>query len=415
LTVHPLPFSFSLSGESSFAIVKRLLELGWLPREVPARLSIDSERVSEIAEDWLEKSWAKKRCDIIASWEEGEILFVSGSDLVKGERLMEFSPESVLAALVHIPFQLAAFGPMFDEWEVPSASFRGGHVQFGWAVAFREGGYRHIPGRRWLERGPFRLLKHRDFTLVLFHDPTASAADAAIEAEPGHEYIDSGYEPRPLVRDDALEPDAALLATLGEALSRERPDIVARLPAARFSESTQDFFPNQRIVRLDALVTLYLVLPSDGPAQAQVLSRNPDVLSRLARLAPPTGLDEPDRAERYADTANLWTRDSVYGELELREFDDLPFYERTTPELRARIASARSAFGERILERTSKLASDGWHFRYWLVDACRLIERELIVAPTGELQRIDVVHIEDLPVFRGKVWGIRNGRLRPIG
>ncbi len=73
--------------------------------------------------------------------------------------------------------------------------FGGGFDTLGWFAAFKgQEGHRHVVHRRWLEYGPWRLIRRPDdVSVVEFHDPQAEEFEALEQAKPGHERLWDGF------------------------------------------------------------------------------------------------------------------------------------------------------------------------------------------------------------------------------
>ena len=74
-------------------------------------------------------------------------------------------------------------------WEEYCGSgFADGHGGHGWACAFKAKGHAHLVSHRWLDFGPWRLIRDEtnDISFVQFHDLDADPATALEQAKPGH-------------------------------------------------------------------------------------------------------------------------------------------------------------------------------------------------------------------------------------
>lgn len=68
--------------------------------------------------------------------------------------------------------------------------------RLGWAIAFKGAGHDCMVSRRWLEHGPWRLLRApNDTTLVQFYDLAADVETAIAQARPGHAALVAGFLP----------------------------------------------------------------------------------------------------------------------------------------------------------------------------------------------------------------------------
>jgi hypothetical protein len=91
-----------------------------------------------------------------------------------------------------LPFEVCSVGDLFeDEWlkmDVETFGFSSSHYSHGWACAFRGRGHNRLVSRRWIEFGPWRVIRRPDdLTIVQFHDLEVDAETAYQQARPGHE------------------------------------------------------------------------------------------------------------------------------------------------------------------------------------------------------------------------------------
>jgi hypothetical protein len=175
----------------------------------PRTLSVD-DKPTPISADWLDRSTSACRRSFFAAWDESLEHFLSYDKdfIVKASRpLATLEASKVLSWLETVPFSVATFGRLYPEWrafpDFPVAGFGDLHFPLGWACAFRGDGHRRLVSRRWLEFGPWRLLRgQNDTSFVQFHDPAAPYDAAFAQARPGHErmgisdtggFIQTGY------------------------------------------------------------------------------------------------------------------------------------------------------------------------------------------------------------------------------
>ena len=102
--------------------------------------------------------------------------------------------EFVLQLLRTRPFDVAGVSRLDEGWpdsdEGPWFGFSEGHYLHGFACGFKgTEGHARLVHRRWLERGPWRLIRDesRDLSFVQFHALDASVPEAVAQAAPGHE------------------------------------------------------------------------------------------------------------------------------------------------------------------------------------------------------------------------------------
>lgn len=190
-----IPLAASLSGPDLDAIVSGCAAAGFLPDVPPALLKIDQKK-QKAGASWRD-TLAGATEKVFARWPDtGDSLIVNVySGIVKLERpAFALDPGDFVTRLSGVPFHLAAFYGIYEEWtrrgsnEAPEPiSFADAHFPHGWGAAFRREGHDRLVSRRWLEHGPWRL--HRgggDTSLIQFHDLDADAATARAQAAPGH-------------------------------------------------------------------------------------------------------------------------------------------------------------------------------------------------------------------------------------
>ena len=91
------------------------------------------------------------------------------------------------------PFSLAVFRSSFQkQWiaaDYPRWGFGRSMIDHGWGCAFRGVGHDRLVSRRWLDFGPWRVIRRpNDTTFIQFHDlEITDPAAAYAQAAPGHE------------------------------------------------------------------------------------------------------------------------------------------------------------------------------------------------------------------------------------
>ena len=106
-----------------------------------------------------------------------------------------FTPASLRDLLAQLDFTVASVLLAYDyPWRHPKDYKRpglsDGHFGAGSFAAFRgENGHRRLVSRRWLEHGPWRLIRDEptDLTLVQYHDLEADDDAALEQVRPGHQ------------------------------------------------------------------------------------------------------------------------------------------------------------------------------------------------------------------------------------
>lgn len=202
-----------LEGPDRQAIARALLERGLWEGPVPQKLMVDHEEKRADA-GWLE-AWAPQAKQGVAATfrkHPKEYLLVRPGLATLARFRFAADPEKALELLAGLPFTVASFESLYDEWDERGAergaysapTFADGHFRHGWACAFKGEGHDRLVSRRWLDHGgPWRVLAGpEDTTLVQFHDIGADAETALVQAEPGHRrmgvtgeggFLQSGY------------------------------------------------------------------------------------------------------------------------------------------------------------------------------------------------------------------------------
>jgi len=190
-------FIASLSGQASNQLAQHVTTRPEFSGSLPVSLWVNDEQ-SEVTQDWRQRllsgtssSWARWNLD-------GEpfhqISIRPRSDLVTFSFPNGFdSPEEALAIIEPLPFEIGAFGSELTySWlkaDLDTWGFSRSHVSHGWACIFRGAGHDRLVSRRWLDFGPWRVLRRpNDTTVIQFHDlAITDPLEAYEQAKLGHE------------------------------------------------------------------------------------------------------------------------------------------------------------------------------------------------------------------------------------
>jgi hypothetical protein len=194
---HPLGIGIGDAGISeSLRVIAALAPFS----EPPVRGNVDDDPLDDLSR-WVTALESVKR-DGSAKWFHGSVESYKDTKLVAVSRASSrvtfdlpegfATVDEALRWIEVLPFEVCSLGTIFpDEWlklDVDTFGFGRGHYAHGWGCAFRGAGHNRLVSRRWLEFGPWRILRRSaDLTLVQFHDLNADAATAAGQARPGHE------------------------------------------------------------------------------------------------------------------------------------------------------------------------------------------------------------------------------------
>jgi hypothetical protein len=162
--------------------------------ECPIEVEIDERTISADAQ-WS-KHLFETKLDGRAYWADRrmQVGVRPKSDLVVISIPDGFATlEEALAIIEPLPFEICALGAVFfDEWikaDYQRWGFGRSHVEHGWACAFRGAGHDRLVSRRWLDFGPWRVIRRpNDTTFIQFHDlAITDPAEAYEQAKVGHE------------------------------------------------------------------------------------------------------------------------------------------------------------------------------------------------------------------------------------
>lgn len=189
------PEAFSVSGDRAATAAKQLVaEIGQgeagraivdgVEREIPAG---DTGAPFDLCAHFAAYTWKDPRRQVN----------YDRSDLVKVTRYRRLPDVSgSLALLRRLPWEVAVGASLFA-WLLPESGkgyigpvVEPGHFPYGWMVAFKGEGHRHLVSRRWLDHCPARVIRDGDITLVQFHDLAADPQTAIEQALPAHEWMD---------------------------------------------------------------------------------------------------------------------------------------------------------------------------------------------------------------------------------
>jgi hypothetical protein len=207
------------------------------------------------------------------------------------------------------------------------------------------------------------------------------------------------------------------LARLRAVAERDAPAFSDRLAGPiEVARIEQPWFRRHRILAVQSAAPfparVIHVAASDG--EVLVLTAHLENLQRVAALDPPSLADE-ESAATYAAYGNAFTRSAPYGEMTIASFDDIPWQPGLDGVENERVEDVHARWSPVIRPETRHRDEEGWHFRSWWISTRRLIERELVVTPDGQLRRSDQVHEEHLPIPLGRHWKFVKGRLIPVG
>jgi hypothetical protein len=184
-----LEATFSCSDHR--ALLRSLVRAGILPSGPPLKLDRHGMQDKQVPADWVGLDLKGK--SLTVDWPDESFVYVIGPDLVDIS-IRDFALDALDLAnrLAEVEMEAAAFKPVRwwanpkgPAYKPPEGTIA--RKPLGFAVAFRGPGHERAMSRRWLDRGPWRILRTpNDTTLVQFHDLAADPFVSADQARPGH-------------------------------------------------------------------------------------------------------------------------------------------------------------------------------------------------------------------------------------
>jgi hypothetical protein len=185
--------AISLTGPDPLALARGLVDVAQSGGSPPVRLLVD-EIPQPLTTDWLEHWLPHCEHSLGAFWSDDDWLFYGRGMALKLQLTNKGDDvQEVRHLLEELPFDVAVFRSIHPSWADPAApyhapTFGEAHFALGWGCAFKGVGHRQLVSRRWLDFGPWRLVRGPgDLSLVQFHDLNVDAATAMDQARPGHD------------------------------------------------------------------------------------------------------------------------------------------------------------------------------------------------------------------------------------
>ena len=141
----------------------------------------------------ISKDIPEYKSSLFLKWNNTGTLSIIGNKIVLlGLSTFKLNTKNVLALLETLPFEIAAFETLYNEWYHPdhpyeAPSFGNGHVPHGWACAFKGDGFDRLVSRQWLDFGPWKQhVGKNDTQLIQFHQLGVDNETALQECRQGH-------------------------------------------------------------------------------------------------------------------------------------------------------------------------------------------------------------------------------------
>lgn len=208
--------------------------------------------------------------------------------------------------------------------------------------------------------------------------------------------------------------------SLRELIAGEVPDLAVALEHGyAVDRMEQPWFRGFNVLDVQLLGAaprrrFYVAVELGGGRRMSLLSGRLAALHHMAAIDPPLCLDLELLAAPYAIYASAWTCEQPLGEVSLARFEDLPWRPELSADERTRVEVLRLRFAARLSAERRWHTPQGWHVHGWWLSAQTLLERELVVPPSGKLVRVDTAQAIELPVATGAAWDVVDGRPRPV-
>lgn len=186
----------SVSGQDHIALFRAICGSPSL-LGVPTRMEVGG-LAKPGTSDWRERLLVANR-EGFAFWRDENHVTTKGfsylprSEIVLFTLPVEGELEAQTQFVESLPFELAALTSPQESYWIAAKKQRWGfartHVRHGWACAFRGAGYDRLVSRRWLDFGPWRVIRRPDdTTFIQFHDlAITDPEEAYAQAAPGHQ------------------------------------------------------------------------------------------------------------------------------------------------------------------------------------------------------------------------------------
>jgi hypothetical protein len=198
--------------------------------ELPDEFMVDDVE-KKITKKWIDKYVSTCKYSVSLLWGEwGDMTLFYKKDGALGFSITNFwnTVEEITHFLQSLPWTVATLVSVHDSWfgqeidyAAPGFAYR--HGPLGWGCAFKGEGHKRVVSRRYLEYGPWHVIRDEanDITLIQFHDLDADPLTALEQAKPGHQLMGEPFEGGFIQRDYQLaNPNLSGIYTADEKMFR---------------------------------------------------------------------------------------------------------------------------------------------------------------------------------------------------
>ncbi len=191
----PIPPALAFSSEDPVALAREIFASGIAGSGRPSSVSVDGEEWKGATDFESIANAAPERASIYWTPAQGLLSFKRGGLVRVGLPDTRIDMATFRDSLQGLSFKWMSAGSISSVWgpggqphEYDAPSFGDGHYEHGWVCAFRGSGNSQLVSRRWLDYGPWRVIRgDGDLTAVQFHDLDAEDLEALAQAEPAHQ------------------------------------------------------------------------------------------------------------------------------------------------------------------------------------------------------------------------------------
>jgi hypothetical protein len=194
----------------------------------PDEFIVDHEE-QKFVENWIQKYAKSCRYSVNHIWGEwGDRTFSYKQDGALSLSIKNFweNVQQVIEFLKPYPWTVSTLSSIHKSWYSQEIGYGGPgfsylHAPLGWGCAFKGDGHQRVVSRRYLEYGPWHVIRDEanDITLIQFHDLNADAETALEQAKPGHQLMAHPFEGGFIQRDYQIANELSLIYTAEEKLA----------------------------------------------------------------------------------------------------------------------------------------------------------------------------------------------------
>lgn len=190
-------FGATFSGPDLVALTEAAIDAAPYARGMPAKMRHKMVEI-DLMKDWRDRLLGPSVVGLSVSWGRGKSIERNPEAIAAYFPDVAMDPSKILEYVARLPFEVAVLPILRDYWlesEYRAPAIGRDHALLGWGMIFKGAGHeRSIVSRRYLEHGPWRVVRGpEDTTLVQFHDLAADDPTSLEQARPAHEYMVAGF------------------------------------------------------------------------------------------------------------------------------------------------------------------------------------------------------------------------------